>query len=107
MVKYQVAEQFAALSDENRLRMLEVLAVRGPLPLSSFTHTVRISLPAVSKHARILARAGFITQEKRGRETVCSLDRRAWNEMIEWFLSHHQFWNASFDRLEKLIHKEQ
>ncbi len=105
MVKYQVTDTFIALADKNRLAIVEILAKQGPLPLSVFASRLRISLPAVTKHTRTLARAGIIQQKKIGRTNMSSLNKDAFKEASEWFLSQQQFWITSFDRLDKHITK--
>lgn len=103
MVKYKVSDRFAALAEKNRLCMVELLMKKGPLPMSAFMRPLSISLPAVSKHAHVLAKAGLIRQEKMGRENMCALNPEAFQDTLEWFLSHQQFWNRSLDRLEQYI----
>jgi ArsR family transcriptional regulator, arsenate/arsenite/antimonite-responsive transcriptional repressor len=74
---------YRALGDTTRLRIVTLLAERGPMSVSEVSAGVGLSQPLISWHLRIMRLAGLISTERRGRETRCQLRRSAFDEMHE------------------------
>jgi ArsR family transcriptional regulator len=72
-----------ALGDTTRLRVVQILATEGELPVSELVRRLRISAPLMSWHLRRLTRAGIVRTERVGREVRCSFDRERYAEMQE------------------------
>jgi ArsR family transcriptional regulator len=72
-----------ALGDTTRLRVVQILATEGELPVSELGRRLRISAPLMSWHLRRLTRAGIVRTERVGREVRCSFDRERYAEMQE------------------------
>lgn len=102
MVKYftgTLDHTFFALSDPTRRAILERLAAEGELMVTALAEPFEMSLPAVSKHLRILQRAGLLAQEKDGRIRRCQLVAEPLQEANEWIERYSQFWESQFDSL--------
>lgn len=102
MVKYftgTLDHTFFALSDPTRRAILERLAAEGELMVTALAEPFEMSLPAVSKHLRILERAGLLAQEKDGRIRRCQLVADPLQEASEWIERYSQFWESQFDSL--------
>ena len=93
---------FAALSDPTRRRILERLT-KGDLCVTELAKPYRMSLPAVSKHLRVLEGAGLIRRERCGRVHRLKLEARPMQGAQQWIEEYRRFWEESFDRLEKYL----
>ena len=107
MVKYdtELSDAFGALADGTRRRMVERLVQEGPLSISELATPFPISLPAVSKHLKILKEARLVRCEKEGRVTRCTVQKEPLSKTIDWLTAQEAYWNSSLSRLEKLITK--
>ncbi len=76
---------------------------RGEATVTSLAAPFDISLPAISKHLRVLERAGLIRREKRGRVHRLSLKAEAMKEASEWLDFHQRFWEEGFDALARYL----
>ena len=92
----------AALSDPTRRAILEQLR-RGPARVTAVAEPFEMSLAAVSKHVRILERAGLVQRARRGREHTLTLDARPLRQVARWTSRYERFWNERLDRLEGLF----
>jgi DNA-binding transcriptional ArsR family regulator len=93
---------FAALADPTRRAILARL-IEGSATVKDLSAPFAMSGPAVSKHLRVLERAGLI---KRGREAQwrpCELDATPLKDVAEWAERYRQFWDASYQRLDRLL----
>jgi DNA-binding transcriptional ArsR family regulator len=93
---------FAALADPTRRAILARL-LEGSATVKELSAPFAMSGPAVSKHLRVLERAGLI---KRGREAQwrpCELDAAPLKDVAEWAQRYRQFWDASYQRLDKVL----
>jgi ArsR family transcriptional regulator len=72
-----------ALGDTTRLRVVQILATEGELPVSELVRRLRISAPLMSWHLARLTRAGIVRTERVGREVRCSFDRERYAQMQE------------------------
>jgi len=89
---------FAALADPTRRAILARLA-EGSATVKELSEPFDMSGPAISKHLRVLERAGLITQGRRAQWRPCQLEAAPLREVAEWTESYRRFWEASFDRL--------
>ncbi len=97
---------FAALADPTRRAILARLAA-GETSVTELAEPFAMSLPAISKHLKVLERAGLI---KRGREAQwrpCRLQAGPLKEASDWLEHYREFWEQSFDRLEEYLRKLQ
>ena len=103
MVKYGSLDNvFAALADPTRREILERLAGREA-SVTELAEPFAISLPAISKHLRVLEKAGLITRERAGRVHHLRLRPLALKEAAEWLVHYHFFWEEQFDSLSEYL----
>lgn len=93
---------FAALADPTRRRIVAKLA-RGPATVGEIAEPFSISLPAVSKHLDVLARAGLVHREREGRFQRCRLDARALAPAADIIARYRAFWDDSLERLARYV----
>jgi DNA-binding transcriptional ArsR family regulator len=103
MVHQQLDGVFGALSDPTRRAIVDRLA-QGETPLAELAEPFDMSLPAVSKHVRVLIAAGVVTQEKRGRTRYCRLEREPLDAAGTWIASYTDFWRGQLDSLAAHVH---
>lgn len=89
----------AAISDPTRRAILERLT-RGPARVTDIAEPFEMSLAGVSKHVRMLERAGLVRRSRRGREHTLTLDPRPLRRVVRWASRYERFWNERLDRLE-------
>lgn len=89
----------AAISDPTRRAILDRLT-RGPARVTDVAEPFEMSLAAVSKHVRMLERAGLVRRARRGREHTLTLDARPLRQVVRWTSRYERFWNERLDRLE-------
>jgi DNA-binding transcriptional ArsR family regulator len=89
----------AAISDPTRRAILARLT-RGPARVTDVAEPFEMSLAAVSKHVRLLERAGLVRRARRGREHTLTLDARPLRRVVRWASRYERFWNERLDRLE-------
>ena len=107
MVKYQsttLNRTFAALADPTRRRILAHLA-RGDKCVTHLARPHAMSLPAVSKHLRILEKAGLLRRRRYGRVHQMQLDGKPLKEAAQWVEEYRKFWEGSLDRLAAYLEK--
>jgi DNA-binding transcriptional ArsR family regulator len=93
---------FAALADPTRRRILEHLAT-GDRCVTDLAQPYRMSLPAVSKHLRVLENAGLIRRRRDGRVHRLKLQARPMQQAQQWIEEYRKFWEESFDRLDDYL----
>ncbi|MEM8554686.1 MAG: metalloregulator ArsR/SmtB family transcription factor [Pseudomonadota bacterium] len=96
---------FAALADPTRRAILSML-LEDDMAVTDVAEPFDMSLAAISKHLVILARAGLIQQEKRGRVKWCKLDPDALREASVWMQSFGQFEPVNLDAFERFLESE-
>ncbi|MDX1521418.1 MAG: metalloregulator ArsR/SmtB family transcription factor [Anaerolineae bacterium] len=106
MVKYtpSLDRTFAALSDPTRRAILARLA-QGNTSVTELAEPFNISLPAISKHLRVLERAGLLVQEKDGRVRRCQLVAEPLKAAADWIARYQQFWDDQFDALADYLNE--
>ena len=93
---------FSALSDPTRRAILRRLA-NGERMVTELAEPFHISLPAISKHLRVLEKAGLLAQKKDGRIHRCRIVVRPLRDASEWIAHYRRFWEESFDRLDAYL----
>lgn len=88
----------SALADPARRAIVERLGA-GEATVSELAAPFTMSMPAVSKHLRVLERAGLLAQERRGRTRVCRLNRAPLDNLARWLERYTTFWNDRLDAL--------
>src|SRR5207249_3546476 len=107
MVKYYSAtlnRTFAALADPTRRRLLAHLA-RGDQRVTHLARPHAMSLPAVSKHLRVLEKAGLLRRRRYGRVHEMHLDAKPLKQAAKWVEEYRKFWEGSLDRLAVYLEK--
>src|SRR5271167_2119530 len=94
---------FAALSDATRRGILARLARRGETSVSDLAAPYQMSLPAVSKHLRVLEHAGLVSRQKDGRVHRCRLRAEPMKDAAAWIERYRQFWEAQLDSLARYL----
>jgi DNA-binding transcriptional ArsR family regulator len=97
---------FAALSDATRRSILVRLA-EGESSVGELAAPYRMSLPAVSKHLRVLEDARLIVRRKNGRVHRCRLAAQPMRSASEWIAQYRRFWENQFDALSSYLEKTQ
>src|SRR5580698_8623991 len=90
---------FAALADPTRRAILARLA-SGEANVAQLAKPFDMSQPAISKHLKVLERAGLITRRRDAQSRPCRLEARRLKEATEWMERYRRFWEESFDRLD-------
>jgi len=93
---------FAALADPTRRAILARLA-EGDANVSELSRPFDISQPAISKHLKVLERAGLISRGRAAQSRPCHLEARRLKEATDWIALYRAFWEQSFDRLDALL----
>jgi DNA-binding transcriptional ArsR family regulator len=96
----QLSTTFAALADPTRRAMLARLA-QGEATVGELAEPFPISLQAVSKHLKVLERAGLIARGRSAQLRPSRLQGAALKEAADWLAGYRAFWEGSFDRLEE------
>ena len=109
MVKYQqemLDNVFSALADPTRRAILARLA-EGESSVGELAEPFDISLPAISRHLRVLRNAGLVLRHKDGRVRRCALDAAPLKAASDWVETYRRFWDDQFDALAEYLEREQ
>jgi DNA-binding transcriptional ArsR family regulator len=101
-----ISSTFAALADPTRRAILARLAL-GETSVTELAQPFEMSMPAVSKHLRVLERAGLITRGREAQWRPCKLKAEPLREAASWIDDYRQFWEQSFDRLDEYLQRLQ
>lgn len=93
---------FAALADPTRRAILARLAL-GEAPVTELAEPFAMSLPAISKHLKVLERAGLIARGREAQRRPCRLDAVPLKDAADWLEHYRRFWEQSFDRLDEYL----
>ena len=99
----RLSATFAALADPTRRAILARLAL-GATSVSELAEPFEMSMPAVSKHLKVLERAGLITRGRTAQMRPCRIDARALKEADDWLEEYRRLWEERFDRLDDYLH---
>ena len=102
----RLSATFAALADPTRRAILARLA-SGETSVSELAEPFDMSLPAVSKHLKVLERAGLIVRGREAQWRPCRIEPRALKEVDDWLERYRRFWEQSFDRLDDYLRELQ
>ncbi|HKM63686.1 MAG TPA: metalloregulator ArsR/SmtB family transcription factor [Acidisphaera sp.] len=92
-------QTFSALADPTRRTILARLA-QGEATVGELAEPFAISLPAISRHLRVLEDASLIVRERQGQHRVCRLQPEPLANASEWLDAYRRFWSEAFDRLD-------
>ena len=97
---------FAALADPTRRAILARLA-DGEATVTELAAPFDLSLPAISKHLKVLQRAGLIEQGRQAQWRPCRLKPERLRDVADWIGQYRRYWEASFDRLDEYLRELQ
>ena len=97
---------FAALADPTRRAILAHLA-KGEASVTELAQPFQMSLPAISKHLKVLERAGLITRGREAQWRPCRLEAEPLKDAATWIEQYRQFWEENLDRLDEYLQKLQ
>ena len=103
MASDRLSTTLAALADPTRRAILARLA-HGETSVTALAEPFAISLPAVSKHLKVLERAGLIARGRSAQWRPCRLDAAPLREVAAWLGHYRRFWEDSLDRLDDYLH---
>jgi DNA-binding transcriptional ArsR family regulator len=106
MTQDQLTTTFAALADPTRRAILARLA-SGQSSVTEIAEPFEMSLPAISKHLKVLERAGLIARGREAQYRPCRLEARPLKDAAKWIEHYRRFWEQSFDRLEVYLREVQ
>jgi len=98
----RLGDTLAALSDPTRRAIVARLA-KGETAVGELARPFAMSLPAISKHLKVLERAGLIARGRDGRRRPCRLQVAALREVADWVAGYRQLWEQRLDRLEAYL----
>ena len=106
MVNYgsKLDDVFGALADPTRRRLLETLS-RGDQCVTALARPHRMSLPAISKHLRVLEHAGLICRRRDGRVHHLKLEARPMQQAAQWIEEYRKFWEGALDSFADYLEK--
>lgn len=93
---------FAALSDPTRRAMLARL-VQGEASVNELAAPFRMSLPAVSKHIKVLEKAGLLIKTRQAQQRPCKIDGEQLKQAVVWIEQYRQLWEGRLDRLDAYL----
>jgi DNA-binding transcriptional ArsR family regulator len=102
MNKEQLDRVFSALADSTRRGMLAQLA-QGEVNISHLAQQYDMSQPAISKHLKVLDRAGLIQKKKNGREYLIRVNPKPMEEAQSWIGYYAKFWQTQFNAVEDYL----
>jgi len=98
----ELDDTFAALGDATRRAMLQRLA-EGDASVTELGEPFSMSQPAISKHLRVLERAGLVARGRGGHRRSCRLVGKPLKKANDWLENYRQFWEATYQRLDVLL----
>jgi DNA-binding transcriptional ArsR family regulator len=106
MVQLSLDAAFSALSDPTRRAILARLAL-GETSVTELAKPFAMSMPAVSKHLKVLERAGLIARGRAAQWRPCRIEPKALKEIDDWMEHYRRFFDESFDRLDDYLKRLQ
>ena len=97
-----LSHTFSALADPTRRAILARLSL-GELSVTELAEPFEMSMPAVSKHLKVLERAGLIARSREAQWRRCRLDAAPLREVCDWLEGYRSFWEQSLDRLDAYL----
>ena len=102
MTPDSLSNTFAALADPTRRAILARLA-SSEASVTELAKPFEMSMPAISKHLKVLERAGLIARGREAQWRPCKLEPTPLKDVADWVESYRQFWEQSFDRLDQYL----
>ena len=106
MAEDRLSMVFAALADPTRRAIIARLA-EGDATVTELAQPFSISLPAISRHLKVLERAGLISRSRSGQWRSSTLEAAPLKEATDWMERYRIFWDVSFDRLDTHLRRVQ
>ena len=106
MQQDRLSATFAALADPTRRAILARLRA-GETAVTELAEPFDMSLPAISKHLKVLERAGLITRSRAAQARPCRLAADPLKRAVDWLEAYRKFWEESLDRLDGLLREIQ
>jgi len=106
MTPDRLSSKFAALADPTRRAILARLAL-GETSVTELAEPFAMSLPAVSKHLKVLERAGLIARGREAQWRPCRIEPQALKAVDDWLEEYRRLWEARLDRLEAYLQEVQ
>ena len=100
----RLSQTFAALANSTRRAILARLA-KGEATVNELAEPFDMSLPAISKHIRVLERAGLIIQGQKAQYRPCTIDVTPLEEISRWTEQYRHIWDERFDRIDEYINQ--
>jgi DNA-binding transcriptional ArsR family regulator len=97
---------FSALADPTRRAILASLT-KGEQTVSDLAEPFDMTMPAITKHLKVLEKAKLIERTRQAQYRPCRLKPEPLKDIDEWISEYRKFWEASFDRLDDYLHKLQ
>jgi len=98
----QLSNTFSALADPTRRAILARLSL-GEASVTELAEPFEMSLPAVTKHLKVLERAGLISRGKEAQWRPCRLEAQPLQGVADWVEQYRRFWEQSFNRLDDYL----
>lgn len=102
MTADQLSNIFSALADPTRRAILARLAL-GEISVNELAAPFEMSLPAVTKHLKVLQRAGLISQSRQAQSRPCKLEAKPLQEVATFLAQYQQFWEQRLDQLDSYL----
>ncbi len=102
----RLSATFAALADPTRRAILASL-IAGEATVQKLARPYDMSMPAISKHLKVLERAGLIARSREAQWRPCRLEAAPLKEVADWAEAYRRFWDESFDRLDAYLKEMQ
>ncbi len=106
MLPDRLSTTFAALADPTRRAILARLA-SGAASVTELAEPFKMSLPAISKHLKVLEHAGLIARGREAQWRPCQIEAGPLKEAADWLERYRRFWEQSFDHLEEYLRELQ
>jgi DNA-binding transcriptional ArsR family regulator len=100
----RLSTTFAALADPTRRAILARL-VWGQVSVTELAAPFEMSMPAISKHLKVLEHAGLIARGREAQSRPCRLEAGPLKNVADWVEDYRRFWEQSFDRLDDYLHE--
>ena len=98
----QISSTFAALADPTRRAILARLAL-GETSVTEIAAPFEMSMPAISRHLKVLEKAGLISRGREAQWRPCKLKAEPLKQASDWLEEYRNFWEQSFDRLDEYL----
>ncbi len=102
----QLSETFQALADPTRRAMMARLT-KGEASVQELAKPFKMSLPAISKHLKVLEKSGLIVRRSLAQQRLCKLQTRPLKEAVDWMEHHRKLWEDRLDQLEDYLQEIQ